>query len=66
MTAPVLEVEGLHVGVVRGPAIVEDVSFSLAAGEVLGVVGESGSGKTTMAVALLGRERPGTRVTRGA
>ncbi|MGA3354722.1 MAG: ABC transporter ATP-binding protein [Acidimicrobiales bacterium] len=61
-----LVVEELQVSVARGgPAIVEDVSFSLEPGEVLGVVGESGSGKTTMGMALLGRERPGTRVTHG-
>jgi ABC-type dipeptide/oligopeptide/nickel transport system ATPase component len=33
---------------------ITDVSFSLAAGEVIGVVGESGSGKTTLGLALLG------------
>jgi peptide/nickel transport system ATP-binding protein len=66
MTAPVLEVTRLEVRVAGGPAIVEDVTFSLAAGEVLGVVGESGCGKTTTAVTLLGRERRGTRVTRGS
>jgi peptide/nickel transport system ATP-binding protein len=49
-----------------GPTIVEDVTFTLAAGEVLGVVGESGCGKTTTGVALLGRERRGTQVTRGS
>ena len=32
---------------------VDDISFSLRAGETLGVVGESGSGKTTLARALL-------------
>lgn len=66
MTAPVLEVTRLEVRVIGGPAIVEDVTFSLAAGEVLGVVGESGCGKTTTGVALLGRERRGTRVTKGS
>jgi peptide/nickel transport system ATP-binding protein len=54
---PVLEVEGLvkHFPVGRGIGgggrvvyAVDGVSFSLAAGEVLGLVGESGSGKTTV------------------
>ncbi|MBA2637727.1 MAG: ABC transporter ATP-binding protein [Solirubrobacterales bacterium] len=33
---------------------VEDITFSLRAGETLGLVGESGSGKTTLARTLLG------------
>jgi peptide/nickel transport system ATP-binding protein len=45
--------------------IVADVSFSVARGEALGVVGESGCGKTTMAMALLGYARPGTRIAAG-
>ena len=32
---------------------VDDVTFSLYAGERLGIVGESGSGKTTLAMALM-------------
>jgi peptide/nickel transport system ATP-binding protein len=59
----VLEVSGLHVhfpvlkGLLRRPVdhirAVDDVSFDLAAGEVLAVVGESGCGKTTLGRAIL-------------
>ncbi|MBX3002071.1 MAG: ABC transporter ATP-binding protein [Caldilineaceae bacterium] len=37
---------------------VDDVSFDLHRGEVLGVVGESGCGKSTLALTLLGLETP--------
>jgi len=36
---------------------VEDVSFSIASGEVLGLVGESGSGKTTVGRMVMGLEQ---------
>ena len=39
--------------------VVDDISFRVQPGEVLGLVGESGSGKTTMALALLGHVRRG-------
>jgi peptide/nickel transport system ATP-binding protein len=45
----------VHYRTRRGPArAVDDVSFGLEPGQVLGIVGESGSGKTTIALALLG------------
>jgi len=37
---------------------VNDLNFSLSAGETLGIVGESGSGKSQTAFALMGLLRP--------
>ncbi|MBV6400607.1 MAG: Oligopeptide transport ATP-binding protein OppF [Anaerolineales bacterium] len=67
---PMLEVRGLYKyfpvhqaladSLMRRPhsnvKAVDDVSFSLARGEVLAVVGESGCGKTTIARTLIGLE----------
>src|ERR1700728_4274521 len=46
---------------------VEDVSFSLEPGEILGIVGESGSGKSVTALAVMGLlPRPVARVRGGS
>jgi oligopeptide/dipeptide ABC transporter ATP-binding protein len=67
VSGQLLEVEGLRVEVEgRGEDIVDDISFSIGAGEVLGLVGESGSGKSTVGLALLGHTRRGARIVRGA
>jgi peptide/nickel transport system ATP-binding protein len=64
---PAVVVEGLRV-VVRGTGtdIVDDVSFAISPGEVLGLVGESGSGKTTVGLALLGHARRGAEIADGS
>ena len=60
---PLLEVRDLTIvfDTQRGPlTAVDGVSFSLAAGEILGVVGESGAGKSLTGTAITGLlERPG-------
>ena len=68
MNVPLLQVDGLTVAYRRGEGwvrVVEDVSFSIGAGEVLGLVGESGCGKSTVALQLLGYRHPGLRVEAG-
>ena len=49
----------------NGEAVVHDVSFGVAAGEILGIVGESGSGKSTLLRAALGLLGDTGLVTRG-
>jgi peptide/nickel transport system ATP-binding protein len=63
---PILDIDDLHVtfpseaGRVQA---VRGVSFSVAAGEVLGIVGESGSGKSVSALATMGLLPPQAEVS---
>jgi len=65
---PLLEVRNLRVefptrrGTLRA---VDDISFSIDAGEVLGVVGESGAGKSLTGAAIIGLLEPPGRIAGG-
>lgn len=52
--SPILEVEGLTVRRSDGAALLEDVSLTVNAGEILGLVGESSAGKSMIGNAVAG------------
>jgi peptide/nickel transport system ATP-binding protein len=68
MSETVLDVRGLRTqfetraGVVRA---VDDVSFTVARGQVLGLVGESGSGKSVTGFSVIGLVDPPGRIAGG-
>jgi peptide/nickel transport system ATP-binding protein len=68
MSSPLLKIDGLTVeyrtrkGKIRA---VDDVSFSMAESETLGVVGESGSGKSTLGLSLIGLVPFPGKITKG-
>jgi peptide/nickel transport system ATP-binding protein len=69
MSGAILEVSGLRVAyrTANGAALaVDDVSFSLARGEFLGIVGESGCGKSTLLFAIAQLLAPPAEVTGGS
>ena len=70
----VLDVSGLTVSLPRNadrPYAVQDISFTVAPGEIVCVVGESGSGKSVTASAVMGllpdtlRPTAGTTLVQG-
>ncbi len=66
--APVLQVRNLRVEFPtrRGTLVaVDDVSFDIGPGEVLGVVGESGAGKSLTGAAVIGLLEPPGRIAGG-
>ncbi|KYF87393.1 ABC transporter ATP-binding protein [Sorangium cellulosum] len=66
--SPILSVQDLRVEFITptGPVCaVDNVSFDIAPGEVLGLAGESGSGKSTVAMAIMRLLRPPAVITGG-
>jgi general nucleoside transport system ATP-binding protein len=55
---PVLDVESLHVVNDTGQVLVDDVSFSVRAGEIFAVAGVQGNGQTELTECLIGLTRP--------
>ena len=68
MPSPLLEVKNLRVEFPtrRGTLVaLDDISFNIAPGEILGVVGESGAGKSLTGSAIIGLLDPPGRVASG-
>ncbi|MDQ6621268.1 MAG: ABC transporter ATP-binding protein [Pseudomonadota bacterium] len=66
--APLLRVEHLRVEIPTRRGIltaIDDMSFDIASGEVLGVVGESGAGKSITGAAVIGLLEPPGRIAGG-
>jgi peptide/nickel transport system ATP-binding protein len=69
MPPPLLEVREVHIALdtPAGPvALVDGVTFSVRAGQIVGLVGESGCGKSLTAMALLGLHEAPLRVSAGS
>ena len=68
MSVPLLSVDGLAVefetrsGTVKA---LDDISFTVDKGEILGIVGESGSGKSVLSFAIMGLNDHAARAPRG-
>ena len=68
MTQPVLSVRNLRVEFPTRRArlvAIDDVSFDILPGEVLGMVGESGAGKSVTGTAIVGLIEPPGRIAGG-
>ena len=69
MAQPVLEVRNLRIEFAtrRGAVVaVDDLSFGIGRGEILGVVGESGAGKSLTGNAVIGLLQPPGRIAGGS
>ncbi|MEO6626686.1 MAG: ATP-binding cassette domain-containing protein, partial [Burkholderiaceae bacterium] len=54
MSSPLVELQGVSVVFGGNVRVLDDVTLSMAQGDILGLVGESGSGKTTLCRVLVG------------
>jgi cobalt/nickel transport system ATP-binding protein len=61
---PAIELRGLRFAYPQGPAALDDVGFTIAAGERVGLVGPNGAGKTTLFLCLCGVLRPAAELLR--